>query len=222
MGTADVTVLFLTTRGRPAAEQAWALVRQAFPDVLRVQLARAEQPEAAVRTWEGDWLLSFLCPWVVPPALLQRARKGALNFHPGPPAYAGTGCTNFALYDGVSAYGVTCHHMAPAVDTGPIVAVRHVPIRPGETVASLTARCELHLLALFDEALGWLRDDPPMPAAPRYMWGPARTRADLEALARVTPAMNAEEVARRVRALTYPGMPGAYVEVGGVRFEARR
>ena len=82
---------------------------------------------SAARDWSGDLIISYLSRWVVPADVLGAARVAAINLHPAPPEYPGIGCINFALYDEVTQYGVTCHHMAPTVDTGPIIAVRRFP-----------------------------------------------------------------------------------------------
>ncbi len=66
------------------------------------------------------YIISFVSPWIIPENLLNSAQKAAINFHPGPPDYPGTGCYNFALYEGTKKYGVTAHHMEKKVDTGNI------------------------------------------------------------------------------------------------------
>ena len=43
-------------------------------------------------------------------------------------------------------------------------------------------------------------------------------RRELEELCKVTIDMEEEEIKRRIRATTYPGMPGAYIEVSGYKF----
>lgn len=83
-------------------------------------------------------MISYLCPWILPEHLLERAKVASVNFHPGPPEYPGIGCTNFAIYNQEVIFGMTCHHMATRVDTGKIVAVRRFPLFPTDTVLSLT------------------------------------------------------------------------------------
>ncbi len=89
-------------------------------------LGRSTAREA--RSWQGDYIISYLSRWVVPAELLERARRAAVNFHPASPDYPGIGCNNFALYENAAEYGVTCHHMAPRVDSGEIIAVRRFPV----------------------------------------------------------------------------------------------
>lgn len=156
-----------------------------------------------------DYLISYLSPWVVPTELLQRVRHAAINFHPGPPEYPGIGCTNFALYEGATTYGVTCHHMHPVPDTGPIIRTVRFPIYETDTVLSLTQRCYAYLAQLFYEIVDCLLRDQPLPSTTeRWVRRPFR-RSELNELCRLTSDMSQEEIQRRIRATTFPGHPGA-------------
>lgn len=180
---------------------------------------RGDPIPAETVDWRGDYIVSYLAPWIVPAALLARASRAAINFHPGPPAYPGIGCTNFAIYEGAAEFGVTCHHMAPRVDTGPVIAVRRFPILPSDDVLALTLRCYDAIDALFDEIFPRLLDGSPLPAPEERWTRRPFTRRELNELCRVTPDMSSKEIIRRVKAVTYPGAPGAYVELAGLRFE---
>lgn len=202
----------------------WCRAAQRFlqAHAAEVTLADGERGSplpAAALAWEGDYLISFLGSWIVPPALLARARFAALNFHPAPPEYPGIGCYNFALYEGAPTYGVTCHHMAPKVDSGGIVKVHRFPVLPTDTVATLKERSMAALLALYHDVLsGILKGDPLPAAADRWTRRPF-TRRELDALCRVTPDMPAEEIRRRARATYFPGFLSGYVEHAGLRFQ---
>ncbi len=168
--------------------------------------------------WKGDYIISYLSPFIVPKALLQRARRAAINFHPGPPEYPGIGCTNFAIYNGEPEFGVTCHHMAAQVDTGPIVAVHRFPLAPSDSVLALTQRCYDAIGEMFIEISSLIAAGEPLPVSPDSWRRRPYTRRELNALCRITGDMEADEVARRVRAVTYPGAPGAFIDVHGYRF----
>ena len=195
-----------------------ALLRGRAPDSLIIEGERSDPLPDAVSSWSGDYLLSFVAPWIVPPAALGRARKSAINFHPGPPEYPGIGCYNFALYDNVSEYGVTCHEMTPAVDTGPILKVVRFPVTAADTVETLKARSMEHMVRLFGQIVAALLTGEHVGrSADRWMRRPFRRR-DLDDLCRIDPAMSEEEVQRRIRATRFPGAPGPFLELGGHRF----
>jgi phosphoribosylglycinamide formyltransferase-1 len=64
-----------------------------------------------------------------------------LNVHPSLlPAFQGLHTHRRALEQGVKLHGCTVHFVTAALDHGPIVIQAAVPVRPGDTEASLAAR----------------------------------------------------------------------------------
>jgi len=200
-------------------QKAYDFIKLNCEDVVLVQGLPGEPFPREYLSWEGDYILSYLCPWVLPAEILQKAKKAAINFHPGPPQYPGTGCTNFALYHEVDVYGVTCHHMVSHVDTGNIIAVKRFPVFPSDTVYSLTQRCYSHMLALFYDIFSYIVMDAPLPVTDEVWTREPYRRKDLNALKRIELDMPPDEIRRRIRASAFPGTPGAYVEIAGERFE---
>jgi len=170
---------------------------------------------------EFDLLISFSSPWVIPKFLLDKPKVAALNFHPGPPEYPGIGCTNFAIYNEENVFGVTCHHMNEAVDTGQIVKVRRFPIFDEDGVKELTDRCYHHLYALFVDVVGGVVLGDELITAKEEWTRKPYTRQQLNELCRLELSMSADEMARRIRALKFPGYPGAFVELNGIRFDVQ-
>jgi len=171
------------------------------------------------RSW--DWVISYLSPWVIPDWLLARAKKAAINFHPGPPEYPGIGCTNFAIYNEEKIFGITCHHMISHVDSGAIIEVKRFPIYPSDNVFELTKRCYIHIFELFKEIVMIIQKDCSLPSSAEQWKRKAYTRSELDALCVIRPDMSETEIQRRLKATTFPGMPGAYVILGKEKFLAR-
>lgn len=194
-------------------------VRALVPEVVVCAGGRSDPLPGETVEWTGDYIISFLSPWIVPPDVLARARVAALNFHPAPPEYPGIGCYNFALYDGVDGYGVTCHHMAARVDSGPLVRVARFPVFPGDTVELLKERSMVFLLQLFYEVIATIVAGQPLPVSAESWTRRPYTRRELDALCRITPDMPRGEIDRRIRATTFPSAPGPYLEIGDRRFE---
>lgn len=73
----------------------------------------------------------FVCSW-----------KGRIvNIHPSLlPSFPGTKAIEEAWKYGVKVTGVTVHLVDEGVDTGPIIAQKAVPLRPGDTMESLEKR----------------------------------------------------------------------------------
>lgn len=73
--------------------------------------------------------------------LLRRYAGRIVNIHPSLlPAFPGLEPQRQALEYGVCVTGCTVHLVDEGMDTGPIIAQRAVPVEPGDTVETLTAR----------------------------------------------------------------------------------
>jgi len=212
----SVLLLSKTTLWCRAAQR---FVKINVPDAVILDGETGDQLPEMLKTWEGDYIVSFLSPWIIPHNVLLRTRKSAINFHPGPPEYPGIGCYNFAIYDRALTYGVTCHHMVAKVDAGPIVEVARFPIFPGDTVETLRERSMVYLLKLLYEIGPLIFSKSNLPVLPEAWRRKPYTRKELDSLCRVTPDMSEDEVRRRVKATSYPGYPGPYVELGGYKFK---
>ena len=179
---------------------------------------RGEPFPKEVDCWSGDFIVSYLSPWIIPEYLLNKASISPINFHPGPPEYPGIGCTNFAIYDQVDTFGITCHYMNPKVDTGKLVAVRRFPLYKTDTVYSLTQRCYGCILSLFYEIMSLVLDKQEPPQSDEGWKRKPFTRQELNNLCRISPDMSEDEIKRRVKSVTFPNAPGAYTKIGGVNF----
>lgn len=213
------SVLFCTKDRRDAfIDQARGFISQHFTNHT-ILLGSADQPlPETLETWSGDYIVSYLSPWILPAHLLRRAARAAINFHPAPPEYPGIGCANFAIYEEAREYGVTCHHMDASVDTGKLVAVQRFPVLETDTVFSLTQRSHSFLLTLFYNVMSCILRDQPVPECKESWTRKPFRRAEMFELFRITSDMSHVEIQRRIRAGAYPGYSGAYVEIHGERF----
>ncbi|HEY8048784.1 MAG TPA: formyltransferase family protein, partial [Ramlibacter sp.] len=138
------TVAFVATRNAEVAQ--WAR-QQGIAHRLIAAGEAVDLPQLGF-----DYFFSVANLEVLPPALLRRARKLAINFHDGPlPRYAGLNAPAWALVQGEREHGVTWHEMTDRVDAGRIVKQKTFAIAPDETALSLNARCWEAGLAAFAE-----------------------------------------------------------------------
>jgi methionyl-tRNA formyltransferase len=220
MSRSDLSILFLGKAEDPYCARALAFCQEHFSQLTACLGVWGDPLPETARTWEGDYIISYLSRWVVPEYLLVRARKASFNFHPASPDYPGIGCNNFALYEDAKEYGVTCHHMAPKVDSGSIIAVKRFPVYPEDGVTELLERTYEHQIALFLEILGTLADGQELPASKETWTRSPFTRTQFNELFVITPDMDREEIARRIRAISYEYWQ-PYTVIQGYRFEYR-
>ena len=218
MKKTELSILFLGKAEDPDCARALAFCQEHFTDVTHaLGTWGAPLPETAQK-WMGDYIISYLSRWVVPEYLLKQARKASFNFHPASPEYPGIGCNNFALYEDAKEYGVTCHHMVSKVDTGAIIAVKRFPIYPQDGVAELLKRTYVHQIELFLEILGLLANEAELPKSDETWTRAPFTRTQFNELFVIRPEMSKDEIARRVRAISYKHWQ-PYTEIEGYKFE---
>ncbi|MBK8953255.1 MAG: hypothetical protein IPM85_14295 [Chitinophagaceae bacterium] len=126
---ADFRVLFLSKKDNEYARRAEDFIRKTFTNPVIFEGSRHDKLPDEVLNWKGDLMISFISSWIYPQSLLDSASVAAINFHPGSPEYPGTGCTNFAVYEGAKEYGITCHCMNASVDSGNIIQVKRFPVK---------------------------------------------------------------------------------------------
>ena len=206
-------ILFIGKADDQYSRYAGEFISLHFPGTLTIYGKRGELFPQEAADWKGDILISYLSQWIIPDKVLKNAAVMAINFHPGPPGYPGIGCTNFAVYDGVTEYGVTCHHMLAKVDTGKIISVKRFPVYKTDTVFSITQRCYALILDQCFEIFDYIIQEKPLPQSEEHWTRKPFLRKELNRLCRITPDMPVEEMNRRIRATNFV-KHWAFMEVG--------
>lgn len=171
--------------------------------------------------YSPEYIISFVSPWIIPKSILNSAKKAAINFHPGSPEYPGTGCYNFALYEGCKRYGVTVHHMKEKVDTGDIIMTSYFDVAPFETVETMKLKSMNHLLYLFEKILYFIVNNEPLPVSSEIWKRKPFTRKEMLELFEVNPQLHSkEEIEKRILSASYPNSFGAFINIGESKFYA--
>ena len=88
------------------------------------------------------------------PGVIEAFRGRILNIHPSLlPSFPGLDAQRQALEHGVKFTGCTVHFVDETLDGGPIIAQRVVPVLPGDTIDSLSARILEQEHQLYAEAV---------------------------------------------------------------------
>lgn len=214
----ELSVLFLSKKDNEYAQRAAEFISQHFSKSLIFAGDRKEPLPPEVLAWKGDLMISFISSWVFPQSLLDNTGYAAINFHPGSPEYPGTGCTNFAIYNGEKEYGVTCHHMKATVDSGDIIAVKRFPLQKEDTVYDVTQHCYRLIEESFYEIMNCILQGNELPLSPEKWKRKPYTRKQLNELCEIRPDMTPEEIEKRIRATTYK-TPWAFTRIGNRVFK---
>jgi phosphoribosylglycinamide formyltransferase 1 len=116
---------------------------------------------------------------ILTPAFVERFTGRLLNIHPSLlPKYKGLHTHRRALEAGDTEHGASVHFVTPELDGGPVIAQTRVPISPGDTPDTLSARVHAVEHMLYPRVCGWVAagrvalqdgrawfDDAPLPSA---------------------------------------------------------
>jgi methionyl-tRNA formyltransferase len=179
------------------------------------QPAKVSTPEdtAELAAFKPDIIVAAAYGQILRERVLQVPPKGVINIHPSLlPRHRGASPVAAAILAGDGETGVTIMLMALALDEGPILAQRRIPISPHDTTGSLTAQLAAVGADLLMETLpgfldGAIRPQPQDAAAATY--APLVQKED----ALIDWRLPATEIWRRVRA--YNPWPGASTYLDG-------
>jgi phosphoribosylglycinamide formyltransferase-1 len=96
---------------------------------------------------------------ILTPEFVERYRGRLLNIHPSLlPAFRGFHPIEQALSAGAAEHGATVHFVTPEVDGGPRIVQARVPVLPGDTVDTLSARVREQGRRILPEAVRWFAE----------------------------------------------------------------
>ena len=173
---------------------------------------RLREPAAIAGVASGlpDLLVLADYGQIVPSALLELPRHGALNLHPSLlPRHRGASPIPATILAGDTETGVSLMLMDNGLDTGPVIAQRRLPLTRSETAPLLEQ--QLASLAgelLFNTVDPWL--DGQITPAPQSPDGVTLTRQLRRDDGRLDPTLGIEFLDRQMRA--YQPWPGTFLE----------
>ncbi len=182
--------------------------------VLQPKSVNAAEALGAVRAYEPDALIVAAFGQILKQPLLDIPKRGSLNVHASLlPRYRGAAPVAGALLAGEDRTGVTIMEVELALDSGPIVAQRALPIGSYDTTGTLTGRlAELGGELLLEVLPAWENGDisPEPQDDARATYVKAVRRGD----AIIDWTLTADEIWRLIRA--YNPWPTATTLVDGV------
>ena len=123
--------------------------RETFERELRSRLDEA-RPDLVVlagfmRVLTADFVEAYACRM--------------LNVHPSLlPAYKGLHTHERVLADGIAQHGVSVHFVTAALDGGPVVLQARVPVLPGDTPQTLSARVQREEHIVYPQVIQWIAE----------------------------------------------------------------
>ena len=168
-----------------------------------------------------DFIFSFYYRFMLSPAVLATAMRGAFNMHGSLlPKFRGRAPVNWAVLRGESATGATLHEMVEKPDAGRIVDQFPVPILPDDRAIDVFRKVTVAAELLLDRALpGVLDGMAPLLSQDLSQGGYFRGRKSDDG--RIDWTKSAREIHDLVRAVA-PPYPGAFTMLGAQRLGVLR
>lgn len=198
------------SRGRPTDPPVadWA-TEHGLP-MLRPEKLRTEDSIGAVAELVPDLLVLADYGQIVPAALLDLPRFGALNLHPSLlPRHRGASPIPAAILADDHETGVSLMLMDTGLDSGPLIKQRRVPLSGAETAPDLEHRLAGVAAELLSASLPpWLNSE--LLPLPQDEEGMTLTKPLRRSDGRLDPRRDAIDLERQVRA--YQPWPGTFFE----------
>ncbi|HPF27214.1 MAG TPA: formyltransferase [Steroidobacteraceae bacterium] len=223
---AQVDVSLVVTHDDDPNETRWfASVAELAEKYRLACIAPASVADAAlqqrVAELAPDFIFSFYYRFLLGDALLECARRGALNIHGSLlPKFRGRAPVNWAILRGATETGATLHYMVARADAGNIVDQQAVPIGEDDDALTVFRRVSAAAETILARSLSRLIDGSapsiPQPILPGEYFGrrrPEDGRIDWSRPARV--------IHNLVRAVA-PPYPGAFTFVNSERWQINR
>jgi methionyl-tRNA formyltransferase len=168
-----------------------------------------------------DFIFSFYYRFMLKPAVLATAMRGAYNMHGSLlPKFRGRVPVNWAVLRGEDTTGATLHEMVEKPDAGRIVDQFPVPILPDDRAIDVFRKVTTAAELTLDRSLAAVLDGMAQPHEQDLSQGGyfrGRTSDD----GRIDWKKGAREIHNLVRAVA-PPYPGAFTELGGQRLRLLR
>ena len=167
-----------------------------------------------IELFECDYIICFRSWFILPKKLIEKPKYFAINLHPGPPAYPGSGCINFAFYNEENYFGVTTHLMEEKVDSGKIIDYETFPLLQSQTLENVLKTTHQKLynqltdLILNLSAFGNDYVHQKIKENESVKWSKKKRKLkEVEEHREIKFDMDKKEIAKRIRSFHHPDYP---------------
>ena len=115
-----MNILFLCRENCKKSDAAYSYISK-FKDweITRIKESERGKAELPEILFPVDYIFCFRYPKILTKKQIEGAMEGAVNFHPAPPRYRGSGAINHALYNEDETFGVTAHMINDSIEVNP-------------------------------------------------------------------------------------------------------
>ncbi len=176
------------------------------------------------KDWKGNYIFCFRSLYILKNDILNNTKDYAINFHPGPVKYPGSGSVNLALYNEDTTFGVTSHIINEKIDNGKIIDFIRFDIHRKDNVTSLLNKTHEILFDLFVKTTNGIAKygkkyvDQQLKENKNIKWsGKANKISQIDNLQNINPKISKDELDKIIRATHSRKFP-VKIEIQGFDF----
>ena len=109
-----------------------------------------------IKNKKFDYIICFRSFFLIKKKLFKKAKIASINFHPGPPAYRGIGCINFALLNGEKKFGTTAHLIDSKIDHGKILDIEYFNLNKKDNLKKCLEKTHKNMFIQTKKVLNYL------------------------------------------------------------------
>jgi len=178
---------------------------------VRWETDNVSECEEIVRKFNPDVIVSIYYRYIVKKNILDIPLKGSFNLHPSLlPQYRGCSSLTWALINGETHAGITYHYMEESVDSGNIILQAPFKIENNDTQKTIYEKAMDLGVRHFQEALTLViegYEGLPQQGEPSFY------RRGCPHDGMIDPNWDDQKIKRFIRAMTYPPLPPARVQL---------
>lgn len=198
-------VLFIGFEDCVYSQNAFSFTKRSGFDVTCFWAPRERKTKIpqSILEWSGDYIFHLKSYCILPKRVLESVNNFAINFHPSPPQYPGSGGLNRGLYNRDNYTGVTVHLMNEKIDNGQIIDFYKVPIFENDSIKTIVPRVHAKQLEAYCDIVDKISRNDVSLLAPTtdYRWGHHVGRIrDIDKLQKISAEISKEELERIIRA----------------------
>ena len=209
------SILFMGQKGCKNSLDALQYLKSMGCEVVPLLGDRQNNPfQTEDVNWQGDFIFSYRCHWLIKEQILNKTSIAAINFHPGTPNFPGSGAYSWALYYKKDNFGITIHLMNEKFDNGKILDVCRFKIDDSYDLPRLIKETYSFSLSVFKSFISKINSTPSedidylFSRPGKFNWsGKVNKISDLDKMKVLTIDLDITEFERRIRSFNLPNFP---------------
>ena len=194
---------------------------------LKIIYSKYREEKLKKIKWTGDYIICFRTLYILNKSLLNRATIAAINFHPAPRWYRGSGGINWAVYNNDKSFGATVHLMNEKIDNGPIIHASNFPILKNYNYVSIQRRAYLESIKVFKRIITGLLKNHQIYLnrkinyckMKKIIWkGRVRKINEIDYMQKIKFNYSKEKIKKIIKATNIKDYP-VYIDLHGYKFE---